>query len=112
MKLNRPEIEGVIYGIHDLPFRKVAKLLGNAFEQCEYEFIEDKPGAMVLSGAREMLLSKEDRTALFDLVCDLLTEDAHGLLLSREWKADGGVVLIRYLFKKDGWEEKPLEAWP
>jgi hypothetical protein len=111
MKLNRPEFEGVIYGIEDLPYRKIVQLFKNAFEQCEYEFIEDKPaGAMILSGAKDLLLSEEDRVAMFDLVCAMLTEDARGMILSREWSEDGAVRLTQYVFKRGAWEEKPLET--
>lgn len=110
MQLNRPEFEGVIYGIEELPYRKIAKLFANAFEQCEYEFIEDSAGAMVLSGTKDLLLSEDDRTAMFDLVCDLLTKDAHGIILSREWHKDGTVKLTRYAFTRAGWQGQPLEA--
>lgn len=110
MKLDRPEFEGVIYGIEDLPYRKIAQLFKNAFEQCDYEFIEDKPGgAMILSGAKELLQSEEDRVALFDLVCDLLIDDAHGLILEREWSVDGTVKLTRHDFRRGGWESKEIE---
>lgn len=110
MQLNRPEFEGVIYGIQELPYRKIAKLFANAFEQCEYEFIEDRAGAMVVSGTKDLLLSEEDRVAMFDLVCDQLTRDARGLILSREWRNDGTVKLTRYVFTREGWEEQPMEA--
>jgi hypothetical protein len=108
MQLLRPEFEGVIYGIPELPFRKIAKLFANAFEQCEYEFIEDKAGAMMVSGTKDLLLSEADRTAMFDLVCDLLTDDAYGTILARTWENDGTVELTRYTFRRGGWEEEAV----
>jgi hypothetical protein len=111
MKLNSPEFEGVIYGLEDLPYRKIAKLFKNAFEQCDYEFLEDKPaGAMVVSGTKELLLSDEDRVAIFDLVCDLMNDDGTGLILERVWKEDGTVRLTQYNFTRQGWESSELKT--
>jgi hypothetical protein len=109
MKLNEFDYEGAIYGVPDQSFRKVANLLKNAFEEADFEFIGEDAGTVKLSGAKQMLHNEEDRTALFDLICDILTMDAGGRMLKKKFGPKGDLELVLIVFSKQGWEEMALE---
>jgi len=113
MEYGRVSYEGVLTGVSEQAFRKVGRLLKNAFATVSYEFAEDQ-GRVVVSGPSAMFEQDPDnRMAIFDVLAEHTMEGkGRGEILARRWASDGEVALAIYTFQNGGWTEAPLAPVP
>jgi len=99
--------EGVLSGIDEQAFRRIGKLLRNAFPGAELDFGAGG-GAMVLSGRSAMFEEdEENRTAVFDPLAErAMGAGSRGVILGRRWSREGSVEILVWEFKAKSWTEE------
>lgn len=109
MEYGRVSYEGVLTGVGEQSFRRVGRLLRNAFAAVEYEFAENG-GRVVVSGPSAMFEEDADnRMAVFDVLAEhTLGSEGGGEILARRWEADGEVAIALYSFAGGTWTESSL----
>ncbi|MEW5774968.1 MAG: hypothetical protein AB1916_15730, partial [Thermodesulfobacteriota bacterium] len=109
MEYGRVIYEGVLTGVSEQSFRKVGRLLRNAFGKADYEFAEDG-GRLVLSGPSGMFEEDEaNRVAIFDVLAEHTLEGkGRGEILARKWDPAGEVATALYSFANGTWTEASL----
>ena len=113
MEYGRVSYEGVLTGISEQAFRKVGRLLKNAFAAVDFEFAESG-GRVVVGGPSAMFEEDEaNRIAIFDVLAEHSMEGkGSGEILARRWEADGEVSLAVYTFRAGAWTEAALAPAP
>lgn len=110
MEFDRVIYEGVLTGVSEQAFRKIGRLLQNAFSSVDYILGEDR-GILAVSGPSAMFEEDEaNRMAIFDVLAEHTLEDqGQGEVLARRWARDGEVSLALYSFRNGAWTQSGLE---
>lgn len=109
MEYGKVVYEGVLTGVSEQAFRKIGRLLKNAFGAVDYEFVENG-GRIVISGPSAMFEEDDsNRVAIFDVLSEHVLEGkGKGEILARKWMADGEVSTALYGFANGTWTESSL----